>query len=67
MVFMTSADAKKTTESVDRVLVLISDIVPSELILNILKSIIEANLNPHVITYDLKDSINQLLVLVIYL
>ena len=56
MVFMTSADAKKTTESVDRVLVLISDIGPSELILNILKSIIEANLNPHVITYDLKDS-----------
>ena len=49
---MIFADAKKYTKSRDKVLVLISDTGPSRLMMNILESTIEANLEPHVIIYD---------------
>jgi glycosyltransferase involved in cell wall biosynthesis len=44
--------SKRIDESRDRILVLISDTGPSQLMMKIIESMVDANLEPHVIIYD---------------
>jgi glycosyltransferase involved in cell wall biosynthesis len=49
---MIPINSKKVDESRDKILVLISDTGPSQLMMKILESMVDANLEPHVIIYD---------------